>query len=335
MLVSLLSLSCHAQDKGTNAVKRFGNILKEWSQRNDYVFLKTVQNECAGNEGAACRVSDSLMHEFQRKAQLPLEREYFLTQYIAGFHKEMRRSNGINVQITNIRPATNIVFDNESMMDEKRNSLYFVSCDINITGSMTFTSNDLFLVRKGSGKISQIRPNVGPVNTSRIDDWDPIAAGEFNSIEASYGYSKNFPLNVGLAASFSYFNIGLEYGQNFDNEPIITKRHTNFATSQLNGKYSYLMVSPGAFFRFATISCGLGTTMTKYNYESVYDSYSENKYFFTMKPKVAFNLPLPADFKSRNEKCYLCPYIGYLFAPKFSKINSLEFGIGLRFRFEN
>lgn len=335
LLVSLLSLSCHAQDKGTNAVRKFGDILNEWSYRGGYTLLKSVQNVCAGDEGNECRVSDPLILEFERQAQRPLELEYFLANYIADFHEAMRKGNGIKVQISNIKPVTNVVFDSESMMDEKRKSLYYVSCDINVTGSMNFTSNDLFFIRKGSGKISTIRPNDGPVNTSRIDDWDHIAAGEFNSIEASYGYSKNFPLNVGVAASFSYFNIGLEYGQNFDKEPIITKQHTNFASSQINGKYFYLMASPGVFLRFATISYGLGATTMKYNYESVYDSYSENKTFFTMKPKVAFNLPLPVDFKSRDEKCYLCPYVGYLFAPKFSKINSLEFGIGLRFRFAN
>ncbi len=334
LLVSLLSLSCYAQDKGTNAVRKFGDILNEWSYRGGYTLLKSVQNVCAGDEGNECRVSDPLILEFERQAQRPLELEYFLANYINDFHEAMRRGDGIKVQISNIKPA-NVVFDNESMMDEKRKSLYYVSCDIKVTGSMNFTSNDLFLIRKGSGKISKIRPNDGPVNTSRIDDWDHIAAGEFNSIEASYGYSKNFPLNVGVAASFSYFNIGLEYGQNFDKEPIITKQHTNFASSQINGKYFYLMASPGVFLRFATISYGLGATMMKYNYESVYDSYSENKTFFTMKPKVAFNLPLPVDFKSRDEKCYLCPYVGYLFAPKFSKINSLEFGVGIRFRFNN
>lgn len=334
LLVSLLSLSCYAQDKGTNAVRKFGDILNEWSYRGGYTLLKSVQNVCAGDEGNECRVSDPLILEFERLAQRPLELDYFLANYIADFHEAMRRGDGIKVQISNIKPA-NVVFDNESMMDEKRKSLYYVSCDIKVTGSMNFTSNDLFLIRKGSGKISTIRPNDGPVNTSRIDDWDHIAAGEFNSIEASYGYSKNFPLNVGLAASFSYFNIGLEYGQNFDKEPIITKQHTNFASSQINGKYFYLMASPGVFLRFATISYGLGATMMKYNYESVYDSYSENKTFFTMKPKVAFNLPLPVDFKSRDEKCYLCPYVGYLFAPKFSKINCLEFGVGVRFRFAN
>lgn len=337
LLVSLLSLSCYAQDKGTNAVRKFGDILNEWSYRGGYTLLKSVQNVCAGDEGNECRVSDPLILEFERQAQRPLELEYFLANYIADFHEAMRRGDGIKVQISNIKPA-NVVFDNESMMDEKRKSLYYVSCDIKVTGSMNFTSNDLFLIRKGSGKISTIRPNDGPVNTSRIDDWDHIAAGEFNSIEVSYGYSKNYPLNVGASVSFSYFNVGVEYGQRFDDTPLITKQHNNFATSSLNGKCHYLLLSPGAFLRYATISCGLGATWgTTYNYESVYPShsYKEKETFFTMKPKASFNIPMPLDFSSREEKFYVCPYIGYLYVPKCSELNSLEFGLGLRFRIGN
>lgn len=345
LIVFSYSLASMAQDKGVNAVKQLGNIMSNWCRENDMKLLNDAAKLCPSNSGEPgkdCTVSDSLMYEFIRRSGEELLNKYSnysFRDYMDGFQYEMdkavTRDTEFKVRISNIRPASNIQFDNESMTDEKRFSLYYILCDVEVSGSMNYKSKDLFCVRKGSGLISQIRPDGIPVNTSRMKDWDHIAAGEFNSIEASYGYSKNFPLNVGLAASFSYFNIGLEYGQNFDKEPIITKQHTNFASSQINGKYFYLMASPGVFLRFATISYGLGATMMKYNYESVYDSYSENKTFFTMKPKVAFNLPLPVDFKSRDEKCYLCPYVGYLFAPKFSKINCLEFGVGLRFRFEN
>lgn len=323
-----------AQKKGVDAVEQFGKNLSEWCRSDHNRFKLEAIKLCAG-DGWDCLVYDDLMFEFVRTQHQEVLKEYWANSYVQGFQTEMDNGKGIAVKISNVRPATDIQFDEESLTDEKRKDLYYIWCDIIVSGSMNYTSKDLFCVRKGSGLISQIGPSGQPVNTSKILDWDHIAAGEFNSIEASYGYSKNFPLNVAASLSLSYFNIGLEYGKNFDKEPVITKQHTNFASSQLNGKYFYIMASPGIFLRFATISYGLGATIMKYNYESVYDPYSENKTFFTMKPKVAFNLPLPVDFKSRDEKCYLCPYVGYLFAPKFSKINSLEFGVGIRFRFEN
>ncbi len=341
VLFLLMALTCSvssmAQNKGVNAVKQFGKNLSEWCRSDDYRLNLATIKLCAG-DGWDCLVYDDLMYEFARTQHQEVMKEYRANSYVQGFQTEIDKGQGISVKITNIRPATNIHFDEESLADEKRNSLYYISCDVIVSGSMNYTSKDLFCVRKGSGLISQIGPSGQLVNTSKILDWDHIAAGEYNSIEVSYGYSKNYPLNVGASVSFSYFNVGVEYGQRFDDTPLITKQHNNFATSSLNAKCHYLLLSPGAFLRYATISCGLGATWgTTYNYESVYPShsYKEKETFFTIKPKASFNIPMPLDFSSREEKFYVCPYIGYLYVPKCSELNSLEFGLGLRFRIGN
>lgn len=336
-----------AQNRATEAVAKFGNNISNWCRYTKTEYKKAAISVSAGDR--ECLVYDALMLEFERRKNRELLENYRLSDYLLAFEKAMYEDAGISVTISNIKEETNVRFDNASMSDEKRHSLYYVSCDVNVSGVMNFTSKDIFCIRKGSGLISQIAPFVGVqepgstrekplVNTSRMKDWDHIAAGEFNSIEVSYGYSKNYPLNVGASVSFSYFNVGVEYGQRFDDTPLITKQHNNFATSSLNGKCHYLLLSPGAFLRYATISCGLGATWgTTYNYESVYPShsYKEKETFFTMKPKASFNIPMPLDFSSREEKFYVCPYIGYLYVPKCSELNSLEFGLGLRFRIGN
>lgn len=335
-LVFSTFITCAAQGDGTEAVRKFGSILREWSKSNEYELLEDAAKVCAGEEGVrgrGCLVFDSLMIEFERQKNRPIDiRSYRIPHYLQGFQSAMDLGDGISVQILDIKPASNVVFDEESMNDEKRNSLYYVWCNVKVSGSMNYNSKDLFCVRKGSGLISQIRPGEGPVNTSRLADWNHIAAGEFNSIEVSYGYSQNFPLNVGISASISYLNIGLEFGKNFENVSLLSKEHTNFATSSLGGKMEYYMFSPGVFLRYATLSCGLGVTKTKYSYESVYDSYNEKEYFFSIKPKASFNIPVPFNFKTREELFYICPYVGYLIAPKCSKVNCLEAGLGLRFR---
>lgn len=348
VLTMFPSIASFAQSRAAEVVSQFGNNISKWCQyaNNDYKIAAI--RDCAGHNGYECLVYDALMKEFElRKNRVP-DDDYLLSDYLLGFESTMYEANGIRVIITNIKEETEVKFDNESLTDEKRKSLYYVSCDVIVSGAFNFTSRDVFCIRKGSGLISQIAPYVGVsesgsqiekplINTSNIMDWNHIADGEFNSFEVSYGYSKNFPLNVGIAASLSYFNIGVEYGQNFDNTPIISKKHTNFAKSQLKGNYYYLMASPGVFLRYATISYGFGATVTKYKYESIYPegNKEDTKAFFVMKPKISFNLPLPADFSSRDEKMYLCPYVGYIFAPKLSDINSFEVGIGLRFRFNN
>ena len=347
-LCSMISICIGAQNQGEISVKKFGKNLSKWCQENDIVYRKAAAKECAGNDGSDCVVYDSLMMEFERKGNRNLMKRYYLVRYFSGFQSAISQGNGINVSITNIRPLTNFRFDNASLGDNKRNSFYFVSGDVNVFGSMNYISNDLFYVRKGSGQISQIAPVPYQrdrseserivINTSDIQDWDHIAEGEFNSIEVSYGYSSNFPLNIGVSANFSYFNIGVDYGMNFSEKQLDFRKHTNFATSSLQReKYWYLMATPGVYLRWASIDYGLGNVFAKYNYnyESVYTSSSnrEKKNYFAMKPKVTFHIPIPLDFSSRTEKLYISPHVGYMYVPKCSTLNCWEVGIGVRLRF--
>ena len=349
-LCSMISICIGAQNKGANSVRNFGSNLSKWCQENDIDYRKAAAKECAGDDGDDCVVYDSLMMEFERRGNRELMKRYYLARYFSGFQSAISQGNGINVSITNIRPLTNFRFDNTSLGDNKRNSFYFVTGDVKVSGSMNYISNDLFYIRKGSGRISQIAPYHGAqsgverrheeiiINTSGVKDWDHIAEGEFNSIEVSYGYSSHFPMNIGVSTNFSYFNIGVDYGMNFSEEQIEFKKHTNFATSTLErDKYWYLMATPGVYLRWASIDCGLGNVFAKYNYnyESVYtsSSNSEKKNYFAMKPKVTFHLPIPFDFSSRTEKLYISPHVGYMYVPKCSELNCWEVGIGIRFRF--
>lgn len=341
-----------AQEKGKNAVQRFGNSLSQWCKDGSFDERSKAISECAGKDGKECLVYDSLMMRFARIQELPSIEKYQLPSYMTGFQAAMRSSKGISVKITDVEPvpADKLKFDRASMSDEKRNSLYYISCNVSVSGLINQNYQNLFYIRKGSGQISQIGPyeevknsDTGRkeiiVNTSNIKDWDHIAAGEFNSIEVSYGYSSNFPLNIGVSTNFSYFNIGVDYGMNFSEEQLAYQKHTNYATSTLErGKYWYLMATPGVYLRYASIDCGLGNVFAKYNYnyESVYTSTSnsEKKNYFIMKPKLTFHIPIPLDFSSRTEKLYISPHVGYNYVPKCSALNCWEVGIGVRFRFE-
>lgn len=333
-----IAYAAMAQNDGIDAVKRFGYNLNKWCDSMDPSYREGVIKECAGRRGRECLVNDGLMKEFVPLLELGRQDTYMLDSYLRGFQTTMREGK-TRVQISDAKLITN-----PSYYDERFNQVY---CKITMTRPdgkvQSFT--DQFYIRKiGRNKISKISPYLEQkneqtgrtevvTNTSNIS-YNPIANGDYNSLEFYYGYSKNFPLNLGLSANFSYFNIGLEYGQNFDKSPLIIKQHTNFATSTLEGKCFYLMGTPGVFLRWATINCGLGAVMTTYKYESVYNSYTEKNAYFGLKPRVSFNLPVPLNFKSRNEKFYICPYVGYLYVPRLSKLNNLEFGVGIRFRFE-
>lgn len=343
-LCSMITIYAGAQSKGETTVEKFGKNLTRWCQKNDITYRKAAAKECAGEEGGDCVVYDSLMMVFERRGNRELIKRYYLPRYFSGFQSAITQGNGINVSITNIHPV-------EYKTDNP--SLYLVYGDVKVSGVINYTSSDWFYLRRGSNRISQIAPALYNgtqsrterkleeviINTSNIKDWDHIAEGEFNSIEVSYGYSSRFPMNIGVSTNFSYFNIGVEYGMNFYEELLETKKHTNYATSTLErGKYWYLMATPGVYLRYASIDCGLGNVFAKYNYnyESVYSSYSnsEKKNYFIMKPKLTVHIPIPLDFSSRTEKFYISPHVGYQYVPKCSALNCWEVGIGVRFRFE-
>lgn len=336
-MVSITNVAM-AQNDGIDVVNRFGCSLNRWCDSKDPSYREDVIKECAGRGGRECLVNDGLMKEFVSRLNLGHQDTYMLDSYLRGFQITMRNGK-TRVQITDVKTITNPTYYDERFIQ--------VSCKITITSSKwkKQSFNDLFYIRKiGENKISKISPYIEQkneytgrtevvTNTSDIS-YDPIANGDYNSIEVSYGYSSHYPLNIGVSTNFSYFNIGVEYGQNFSNKSLDYVKHTNFASSEIAGKYFYLMGTPGIFLRRASIDCGLGAVFTSYNYESVYSSDSKKNVTFMMKPKVTFYIPVPLNFSSKNEKMYIGPHIGYQYVPKYGRLNCWEVGIGVRFRFE-
>lgn len=343
LLILPFTFGAFAQNKGVEVVEQFGHNLSRWCDWKNTDYLKKATEKCAGEDGKACLVYDSLMNKFVQNKWVNKAGDwyYMLDSYLRGFRAAMKKGD-IKVQITDVKSEEYVEFDNPS---DKDNRFFFVSCNVKISGAMNYDSRDLFYIRKiGENKISQIGPYKERVNkkgrtqvivnTSNIKDWDGIANGDYNSIEVSYGYSSHFPLNIGVSANYSYLNFGIEYGQNFSNEPLGLVKHTNFGTSTLEGKYFYLMATPGVFLHWASIDCGLGAVFSSYQYESIYTSYDEKQSSFMMKPKVTFHIPVPLDYSSNEEKFYISPHVGYQYIPEFSRLNCWEVGIGLRFRFE-
>ena len=337
MMVFIVN-SALAQNDGIAAVKRFGYSLNKWCDSKDPSYREDVIKECAGRRGRECLVNDDLMREFVSLLDLGHQDTYMLDSYLRGFQTTMRNGK-TRVQITDVETIKNPSYYDERFIQ--------VSCKVTIIkpDGKEHSYNDQFYIRKiGQNKISKISPYLEQKNeqTGRTEvvtntsdlSYDRIANGDYNSIEVFYGYSSHYPLNIGVTTNFSYFNIGVEYGQNFSDEPLDIANHTNFATSEIAGKYFYLMGTPGIFLRRASIDCGLGAVFTSNKYQSVYTSDSKKNVTFMMKPKVTFHIPIPLNFSSNNEKMYISPHIAYQYVPKYGKLNCWEIGIGVRIRFE-
>ena len=155
LCVSAISFPSLAQEKGENAVQRFGNSLSQWCKDGSFDERSKAISECAGEDGKECRVCDSLMMRFARIQELPSIDNYMLSSYMTGFQAAMRSPQGISVIITDVEPVPpgKLKFDKTSMSDEKRNSLYYISCNVRVSGLINQNCQNLFYVRKGSQTI--------------------------------------------------------------------------------------------------------------------------------------------------------------------------------------
>lgn len=327
-------------------VQQFGDNLRDWCITENINYRRMAQKQCID----ACRVKNKIMEDFVAKDGFILNIEdYVIPNYLNGFENALGEG-ALRINISNVRTIHNdeqmyssFAGISTAEQEARRSKNYAtVACDIVISGVLKYQLRELYYIRKG--QIVKIAPyeEVKDQRTGEVKvkvDFSDLVEERTHTLEVFYGYSKNFPLSIGIATNFSYFNIGVEYGQNFSDELLFHKTHMNYATSKLEaGKYWYLLATPGVFLRYASINCGLGAVFAtyNYNYESVYSlsSFSEKKNYFMIEPKLALNIPIPFNISSKKEKLYISPHVGYQYVPKYSRFNCWEVGIGVRFRFE-
>lgn len=160
-----------------------------------------------------------------------------------------------------------------------------------------------------------------------------------------YNYSTCFPLTISANLTNSFFYIGTELGINLDGK----KYHTN-----LYNPIGYLTISPGIYFRYLSINCGMGILLSEYTKTVAgNDSYTEefegnnedesfslngsitntsyynyqnitNKYHFILKPSITGYIPIC------DEDFYITINIGYNYTPKIKELNEWSFGVGFQ-----
>lgn len=334
VLLSITLLTVKVSAQGLTTARSYGETMKQWiATRNDDL-REDIEELCNGIKST--RIADEIALDLvPRLMGIPHNVSYQLDTYLDGIEKAWTR--GLSMEFSDYQTVDKNLIEGTTIHETRyarEKDKEYVSCRVKVKGAYTYDVYDLICMRAGKiTKVSKFEKNGSKV---KVDFSDLV---DEHTLEVSYGYSSNFPLNVGISTSFSYFNIGVEYGMNFSDEQIDFKKHTNYATSTLErGKYWYLMATPGVYLRYASIDCGLGNVFAKYNYnyESVYtsSSNSEKKNYFIMKPKVTFHIPIPFGVSSREEVLYISPHIGYQYVPRCSTLNCLEVGIGIRFRFE-
>lgn len=323
-----ITFTLQVKAQGVSTAKEYGESMKQWAATENDSYRRTVERICDGKKST--RIADDIAMDLARKNGVPGNISYMLDSYLNWLEKAMLK--GITIEFSDFKVVDKNEIEGTTSYETKYAREYdkdYVSCRIRISGALSYDVYDLIYLR--GGKITKIARYEKRGNKVKVDFSDLVSE---HSVEVSYGYSSNYPLNLSIHTNFSYFNIGVEYGQNFSNEPLSFVKHTNFATSKVDGKYYYLLATPGVYLRYASIDCGLGGVFTKYNYESVYSSYDKKNTYFMAKPKVTFHIPVPLGNSPRDERVYISPHVAYQYVPKFSMLNCWEFGIGIRIRFE-
>lgn len=339
VFISLFCAKVSAQ--GLKTAREFGEYMRQWTITEDDDFEKKIANICDGKsngEKISTRIADVVSQTLAPRHNYPLKSSYELNSYLSWIEGEIERG-GFSVEFSEYSIVDRKTIEGTTVHETKyaqAEDKEYVSCRVKVKGKGSLSLDVYDLICMRDEKITLISKFEKVGNKVKVDFSDLV---DEHSIKVSFGYSSNFPLNIGVSTNFSYFNIGVEYGMNFTDEQIDFKKHTNYATSTLErGKYWYLMATPGVYLRYASIDCGLGNVFAKYNYnyESVYTSTSnsEKKNYFIMKPKVTFHIPIPLGVSPREEVLYISPHVGYQYVPKCSALNCWEVGIGVRFRFE-
>ncbi len=326
LFLTLLWVNICAQ--GLTSAREYGENLSRWTATDDVRYLHSVERICEGKKST--RIADEIALSMLPRYGYPRNVSYQLNSYLNCIEKAMSR--GIKFEFSDYSVVDRHDIEGTTAQETKyarEADKEYVSCRVSVKGAETYDVYDLICMR--DGKITKVSPYVRRGNKVKVDFSDLVSE---HTIAVSYGYSSRYPLNVALSTNIYFFNIGVEYGQNFSKEPLSTVKHTNFANSEISGKYYYLLATPGVYLRYASIDCGLGCVFTKYKYESVYSSYDEKKCTFMMKPKVSFHIPIPFGNSPRDEKIYISPYAGYQYVPKYEKLNCWEVGLGVRIRFE-
>ena len=326
MLIPLLTMKVSAQ--GLSVAREYGENLRQWTSTDNFRYRTNIERICDGKKST--RIADDIAMDLARRNSQPQNVSYQLDSYLNWIEKAMM--SGLNIECSDYKVVDRKDIEGSTAQETKyarEADKEYVSCRIQVKGSLSYDVYDLICMREG--KITKVSRFEKRGNKVKVDFSDLV---DEHSIEVSYGYSSHYPLNIAVSTNFSYFNIGVEYGQNFASDPLSSVNHTNFAKSEIPGKYFYLLATPGVYLRYASIDCGLGCVFTKYKYESVYTSYEEKKNTFMMKPKVTFHIPIPFGVSHRDERLYISPHVGYQYVPKYGKLNCWEVGIGVRFRFE-
>lgn len=352
LIFIFLNIAAYAQYEDMEAVLRFGDNLRQWCSTTDISYRPKIQYYCLSD----CRIKDEIMIDFARNSGLSIE-DYVVPNYLNGFEKAME-IGPVVVNVSNIRIISN---DQQSYSyryrkEEKERAKKYttIACDIKVNGVLDYNIKDLFYLR--DGKILKITPYeeiVDDITGKRKVKVDFSDFGDYEdnpTLGFTVNYDQHFQLGASLCVQYGLFLCSLDLGFNTDSKKY--KSDIMNMTDILNYKRTqteydpkiYLTVTPGLFFKYVSVGCGVGFSMLHSKENQLYSGFSTDEqgelsgaslsniidtvtYRLMIRPQLRGFIPVGSSFK-------ISIGLGYDIFPRAKELNGYNASLGFHFNFD-
>lgn len=344
-------VTAYAQYGDMEAVRQFGENLKLWCSTSNIKYRPKIQDKCLNG----CRVINDIMVDFARNNGLSIK-DYVVPNYLNGFQKAMDQGTVV-IDVSNVRIITSDQQSYTYGSVEKEHKLAkeftTIACDTKVSGVLNYHVKDLFYLRKG--KILKITPYEEVIDRStgkkkvKVDFSD---LEDMSTLGFTLNYDQHFQAGASIIGQSGMFICSLDFGFNVDSKKYYSD--VMDMTDIMNYKrteteYSPMMfatVTPGLFFKYVSVGCGVGVAILNSEEMVSQCSYSvdeQGNVFYSyggqstsqntvtklmIRPQLRGFIPL-------GRSCKMSIGIGYDILPKAKELNGYNASLGFHFNFDN
>lgn len=333
-------------------VRSFANNLSSWAATNSFTYLEALSRlyNSSGSKGFKTIVSDNIAKGLAVKYNVGQNESYEMDTYINWLQKEIDK--GIAITISDIQYVSPDMISEE--IKKRAPNMRFVSANIRMTGASDYYVKDLFCVEEGKiVKITNYKVEINKNGKRRVNidlsDIIGLFEPDNESWGITYNYGTYFPLGLSVNYAYSIFICGLDFGMTFEDEEYTTQKVaiTDLMNYKIEkGKYKpkfFLTLSPGVYFKYFSISCGVGSLYMSGDLEKAFQetTFFENGISSSLSRSQETGTSGDSKFKFMlrpSVKGYIPIYdwsivfgVGYDYIFDYEDLNGINFSIGFQY----
>lgn len=351
LFFAFIHIAAYAQYGDMETVRQFGENLQLWCSTTDISYRSKIQDKCL----SACRVKDEIMVDFARDYGLDIK-DYVVSTYLNGFEKAMDIGTVV-VDVSNIRIISSdqqlYSYGYAKKEEERAKNFTTIACNIKVRGTLNYDIKDLFYLQKG--KILKITPyeevvdKVTGKRKVKVDFSDLLE--DTSTLGFTLNYDQHFQAGASIIGQSGLFICSLDFGFNTDSKKyysdvmnMIDIMNYKRTKTEYDPKM-FITVTPGLFFKYVSVGCGVGFAMLngketvsdsefsqdeQGNWSGIFGSNSSDVFAckLMIRPQLRGFIPL-------SSSCKMSIGLGYDILPKAKELNGYNVSLGFHFDFDN